>query len=254
MKKQLTKFALTATLGLAITLTLNACEEKEAAKTTTGQARVKLLESIAETNEYWERRNKFEYDKQNRLVKIDDETITYADNSITVGTKKFVIKGNTIIVDSDTLSIDKNGYILSRKRGDASGCGDEDSDGNVKMVTYLEQYQYENGNLIGTTNNGGDCEYYFGSFSDYKYGSNKSPFSNCSSPKWLLQYLLEAYYASNNNIVANACGGDSRSELEHKYEYDSAGFPTKRTSVLGETNVDGDCAGVPGTTIYTYIN
>ena len=270
MKTQLTKLALSATLGIAITFTLNACEEKEAAKDVQKEPSAaavaekppentgdkgggeKLLETIAEKNEYWSRTTKFEYDKQNRIVKIDDKTITYANNSVTVGDKKFVIKGNTVTTDLDTLTIDKNGYILSLKRGDATGCGDEDKDGNVKMVTYLAEYQYENGNLIGTTNNGGDCEYYFGSFSGYQYDSNKSPFSNSNTPNWLLQYLLEPHYASKNNIVENSCGGDSRSELAHKYEYASDGFPTKRTSILGETNVDGDCAGVPGTTSYIY--
>jgi len=189
MKKQLTKLALTATLGLAITLALNACGK--------GGGDAKLLEAI--TDENGNIISKYEYDKQNRIVKIGDKTITYANNLITVGTEKFVINGNTVTIEDRSFPIDKDGYLA-----------------NVQWV----EYTYKDGNLIHALWN--ESAY----TDDYSYDDKKSPFSNCNTPKWLIQRLLGNASASKNNVVEYV--GENGS-VTSKYEYDSDGFPVKVT-------------------------
>jgi len=196
---KLAKFALTAVLGLAITFTLNACEENA------GGGGGKLLETITYDDG---RVQKFEYDKQNRIVKIDDKTITYADNLITVGTQKYAINGKTITVDGSSFSINGDGYIVIPPGSGCDGC---------------EFFEYKDGNL--TADNSGQGI-------GYEYDNKKSPLSGCTSPKWLMQILLGDVYASKNNIVKM---DEENGSSTYKYEYDSDGFPVKRTDNNGTT-------------------
>ena len=221
---------------------------------TSGGGDGKLLACIAD--ESGDCVTKFEYDKQNRIVLMyngaDGTRIAYADNLITVGDKKFVIKGNTVTVDKETLTIDKNGYIVRSKDGGSEGCSD--SDPNVS-VPYHAEYQYKDGNLTVISDNGGDCEILVGSRTDYEYDNRKSPFSNCKTPKWLLQYLFRRhpvyapYYASENNVKKVDYGPDTFMIIDHKYEYDGDGFPTKRTEGCGEGSLSCD-PGPPTRYIY----
>jgi len=194
MKTQLTNLALTAALGLAITFTLTACGK--------GGGDVKLLETITDENGNVQR---FEYDKQNRIVKMGDKTITYSDNLITVGTRKFVINGNTVTEGDNSFTVNKDGHFE------------------------LEGYKYKDGNLI-FIDYGGES----GNTVSFSYDDKKSPFSNSSTPKWLFQYLfglnLEyAIYASKNNLVNYE--GDSGHDT-YEYEYDNDGFPVKSTRTV----------------------
>ena len=198
MKKQLAKFALTAVLGLAITFTLNACEEKG------GGGGGKLLETITDQNGT----RKFEYDKQNRIVKIGNETITYADNLITVGTDKYAISGNTITIDGRSFTINGDGYIVNGNGAD---------------------YKYKDGNLISSYWSEVPCT------DNYSYDNKKSPFSGSTTPKWLIQRLLLDIYASKNNVVSSE---QEVGKSTYKYEYDSDGFPVKFTKTF-EGNDDG---------------
>jgi pyruvate/2-oxoglutarate dehydrogenase complex dihydrolipoamide acyltransferase (E2) component len=200
---------------------------------------VKLLECI--TDEEGEARQKFEYDKQNRLVKmyichgeyVDvTTTITYnTDNSVMLerthhsdysqGVEVYVRKGNTITVDTIAFTINEDGYIAKDKN---------------------YTYQYQDGNLTGTEHSGGNT-------SDYSYDDKKSPFSNTTTPKWLLQDLLEDFfYANKNNISACDQGGENGSyQYLYTREYDSDGFTTKQTR-------EWDYEGEEGTEIirFTY--
>jgi len=194
MKSKFTKLALTAALGLALAFTFTACGK--------GGGDVKLLETI--TDEGGNVQKRFEYDKQNRIVKIDNDTITYADNLITVGTQKFAINGNTVTVDGKSYTIDKDGYIVKSKEANYS---------------VSDEYKYKDGNLI-------KISWSYEDVSNYSYDNKKSPFSNCTTPKWLIQHLLRPHNASENNAVD---AGDGREDDTYKYEYDSDGFPVKAT-------------------------
>jgi len=184
-------FALTAALALATTFTIS-CGK--------WGGDVKLLETITDESGKVQR---FEYDKQNRIVKIGDKTITYADNLITVGTQKYAINGKTITEDDKPFTINGDGYIVN------------ESYGNI-------DYEYKDGNLIRVF--WGESAYE----DNYSYDDKKSPFSNCTTPKWLLQRLSGIYStgASKNNVVSYE---GENGKGTYKYEYDSDGFPLKLT-------------------------
>ena len=213
---------------------------------------LKLLETITDKN--GKVQAKFEYDKQNRIVKIDGystKAITYADNLVTVEeiddysnktVNKFVINGNTIEVGKETLTINKDGYLINRKiQKNSDGkvwymyrdMYNQDG-GNPRFGTenFLEDYEYKNGNLIGEKVSSDEVlgDVYFYMSKKHRYDSNKSPFSASNTPKWLLPYLVGSYLASKNNIIDSYIdAGDYYSIFAYKYEYDKDGFPTKQT-------------------------
>jgi len=241
---------LAAAFGVAVAFMFAACGKGKD---------VKLLESITDGEGNVLKR--FEYDKQNRIVKINDETITYADNLITVGNQKFAIKDSTVTVGKETLIINKEGYLVSRKDPDRTGYDYVKKQDRFKPVAYLEEYKYEDGNLIKESDNNGDGENFAGSFRGYEYDGKPSPFSNCNTPKWLLKYLLgdvyvlsvQGYGSKNNVIEADFGGGDYYTRTVYKYEYDHDGFPTKLTIKLAEDYESDDLAGISGTVIrYIY--
>jgi YD repeat-containing protein len=201
----ITKLALTATIVLAITFTLTACGGDG--------GNVKLLETITDDNGNVQR---LEYDSQNRLVKIDDKTITYSDNLIIAGTQKFIINGNTVTVEDDTyiskFFIDKYGQI--------AGYGEDGKN------------TYKDGNLI-SENSEYDNTY-------YSYDNKKSPFSKSNTPKWLIRSLFHKY-ESKNNVVSSEGSYEGEGEIStsYKYEYDSDGFPISVKETEKHSAIDG---------------
>jgi predicted small secreted protein len=210
-----------------------------------GNGSVKLLECITDDN--GNLKKKFEYDRQNRIVKIyhyysneDDKealylttAITYsADDLVTVEeinniedrkANDFVRNGNIITTETEafTLTVNSDGYIVS-KEGDG----------------WYYECQYLNGNLIKDGNLIDENIY-----SVRKYDSKKSPFSNSNTPKWLLQYLFTFSYADKNNILRI----DHNSEVgstKYKYRYDRDGFPTKETAETFSALCDAECTTV----------
>jgi len=232
MRKQFTKIALAAALGLALALT--SCGK--------GGGDVKLLESITDGD--GKPLKKFEYDKQNRLIKIIDYyegniyytgTITYSGNSSVIvervydkskekKVENFVISGNTIKRESaDFLTINEDGYIT------------------VEVGSW--RFQYQNGNLISQESETGGYSY-------TSYDDKKSPFSSASTPKWLLQYVLEDFTSANkNNILEENSGGEvtASANYKYKYEYNSDGFPAKK-----ETYAEYAESKEKSITLYTY--
>jgi uncharacterized protein (TIGR02145 family) len=191
-----------------------------------GSGDVKLLECLNDCDK------KFEYDEQNRIVKICNvgaiTTITYAKDLVTVEifyngnrstVEKFVRKGNTITLTeegpnssgkSGTLTVNEDGYMVS-----------EEYRNRYMVSNKYVQYQYQNGNLINNDNS-----------SRYSYDDKKSPYSNTSTPKWLLQHLLGSSSADKNNLLE--VKNEDTLFLRNTYEYDSDGFPTKCTEELYE--------------------
>jgi len=260
MKSSLIKLAQAATLVIAITLTFTACEEKKKQDTpaTTASETATVTETqqpsqeaaVAETQEASQEAaaraaaeakaeamaaeascgkgggggvklpeciitkwgvQKFEYDEQNRIVKIvgtyDTNTITYADNLVTVNTRKYVINGKTITEGGDALTIDKDGYIVNERE---------------------RKYKYKNGNLIQIEYKNND-DTLFDKFDEYD--NKKSPFSNSNTPKWLL-YRLSLPFSTNNVLKSSdpyEMMPDADRMYNYEYEYDSDGFPIKKT-------------------------
>jgi len=185
-----------------------------------GGGGVKLLETITDNNGTVQR---FEYDEQNRIVKIDDKTIAYADNSITAGDQKFVINGNKVTAENGIYNIDKDGYIVGYEGGGI--------------------WTYKDGNLINQSS-----EY---DNSNYSYDDKKSPFSNSGTPKWLISLLLYKYESKNNIATLNGSyEGEGEISTSYKYEYDGDGFPVAVTETEKHSAVDGITTR---TTRFTYL-
>jgi hypothetical protein len=238
----------------AMALAFLACEEK--GKKAEAGGSVKLLER----NEYENGigpAETYEYDRQNRLVKISEyndnglsstRTITYGDDSVTVSVveyfadgssephyyQNYTINGDTIIsfeslFDSkDVITLNKEGYISN-------------INGNGTVITY----EYQGGNRTSYTYDGGR-----GSLDILKftYDDNKSPFHNDKTPKWLLQHSffgIDTWF--NNNVTSIEGNGMGYiGTYKYQYEFDSDGFPIKKTVIFD------DVARV--TTLYIYRN
>ena len=210
---------------------------------------------------------KFEYDNKNRIVKIGATTIAYKSNDLirveirdedeaNTDIIDFAINENTILAEyfqlerSELLSyrdyvmtVNKDGYIV---KGTYYNCGNGDT--TCRNPVGVDTYQYQGGNV---TSKRSEREAYTDPYSgvtdekrenvvEYKYDNKKSPFYNSNTPKWLMQYLSDVQYvlgtvASNNNVIEEGL----------KYEYDSDGFPTKRTKTVD---------GYTETTTFTYCN
>ena len=214
MKKQLAKLALTAALGLATALTVSCGNKALTVSSGKGGGDVQLLETVTDDQGNVQR---FEYDNQNRIVKINDITITYGDNLITAGDRKFVINGNTVTEDGgessgSTYTIDKYGYIVS----DGSG----------------GEYEYENFNLISARS-----EY---DNTVYSYDRMRSPFCFNNTPKWLIHLLLNKYVSHNNVVsVQGSYEGEGEISTSYKYEYDNEGYPVAAVEKEKHSAIDG---------------
>ncbi len=255
MKTLFSKIALTAALALAIALTLASCAKQVHVDGGSGRGNAKLLESI--TDYYGNVIEKFEYDKQKRLVKrigytLDEDgniisssttVITYSgkdlitvvkidsDNSKSV--TKYTITGNIITRESDGQkdTIDQQGYAITRGGG---------------------KYEYKDGNLISEKLPNDDacdgCEDVY----TYTYDDKKSPFSNCATPKWLIPYIVGFEYAtaSKNNLLSSFFdNGNEGGGRNFEYIYDDDGFPRLCTTTYSGEGADDNYNVV---TLYVY--
>jgi len=255
-----------AALVLAITFTFNACDEKKkqdgadtkpletanetevaAEKATVatpetetvcgkGSGSVKLLESSTDDES---RVHKFEYDKQNRIVKhhfrmkpsgydeINDiMTITYnSDDLVTVE----IVEGKTLPDKKDVTIYVRKGNTITKE----STLGPEEFAINKEGYILRQGYEYKDGNLI---KEGEDFDNY------NTYDDKKSPFSNTNTPRWLLQTLFYMFNPNKNNVLKYYyMSEEGVDEFNYKYEYDGDGFPIKRM---------GDYSGA---TRFTYL-
>jgi uncharacterized protein (TIGR02145 family) len=211
---------------------------------------VKLLASMTIKNSSESTTYKFEYDDKDRIIKflygrekpIETSTFTYNINGSvkmegmlyyhdeTPFKREFVRSGNKIAVidnlELDTITVNKDGYIdKSERTRDNEGEGDGDP--------WVRTYKYLGNNLVKLTITGHSSET---SVVEYKYDNKKSPFYHGNTPKWVLQHLFFLHwndYGLDNNVIEIDYSGDSKSIYE--YEYDSDGFPIKRTSSNGTT-------------------
>jgi hypothetical protein len=226
-------------MALAMAFTFLACEEKD--KVAEGGS-VKLLEKGL--GGAWG----LEYDVQNRIVKYNENaTITYnGDGSVIVerpysyDMEKISLakKGNTITENyielfhdlsyySYIITINEDGYIAKTER-----LGND----NGKEYSEVNTYQYQDGNLISKKTDKRNQPGKAFDIEEHKYDDKKSPFYNCNTPKWLLQYLFGHLFASRNNVIETVFKGKTSDDVygtstASKYEYDENGFPTKQTSI-----------------------
>jgi hypothetical protein len=245
---------ITAALALAIAFTLTACEEKKKpdggeAITTQSGSGVKLLESMTTTRYYGSVEIvKFEYDSKDRIAKIhrtydgeeETETLHYDGNKLMKKTSSrdddfnedYSMEGDMVRVLDDIrpveLTLNKGGYMVSYAGTDGSTAYSYQNGNRIKFISYEANESESTGERIEAV---------------FEYDSKKSPFLNCKTPKWFLQYK---YFANANNLTAstqknyddNTNSLTAKYETTYVYEYDSDGFPTKQTDTQksdGET-------------------
>jgi hypothetical protein len=217
---------------------------------------VKLLASMTETNHNgYVETVKFEYDSKDRIVKIhsgsDEETITltlhYDGNKLMKKTSsrgdnfnEDYMEGDMVTLNDIPVTLNKEGYIVSTDGLDGGGTDYSYKNGNHVKLIITEAHEPD------STSEKSEIV--------YKYDSKNSPFFNCKTPKWFLQ--RSSYTNANtNNVTAetykrydSANNLTSETERTYVYEYDSDGFPTKRTET-----VKSDGKTYTTTTTFTYI-
>ena len=194
-------------------------------------------------------RYKFEYDEQNRIVKISeyfsggelyntttftyagddlvqvlyrydssDEIYDYTKNGNTI-IQKYTYTGGTYIspfTTTSTIELNSDGLPITRK---------EERSGS----TIVETYEYQDGNLTKNAITSTSQEYDYTDVYTYTYyyDNKKGALYHCKTPKWgLIMYLND--FGVENNITEG--GHLFRPWSVYTYEYDGAEFPAKRTS------------------------
>ena len=258
MKKVFLNCLIIAAIAL-MAVAVTSCKRKGSAdvKSLKTSGEVKLLESIIDNDGS---ATKFEYDAQNRIVKLLNEynetyTLTYSGNDLVKiertpndndGEKYFDIKGNTITIEGrgwgDTLTVNKDGYI-----GKWTGADHQDR----SEIAF--QYQHGNVTKRTTVNINDEHDERFELTSEYKYDDKRSPFYNNKTPKWFLQwyFIYRLEFGLNNNVTERYTDSSSTNKTyaSYIYEYDNDGLPTKQTT----TETELDSSKTTYVTAFTYL-
>ena len=245
----------TAIAACLTVITMIASCEKEK------EVNVKLLDTET-SGEYHMR--KFFYDEQNRIMEmwtysgkeISYKTIlTYTGEDLTkyedvysdaVYTRYYVKNGNTISWSTSVILINEE----EEKRENASF----DRILTLNIAGFPEKLEQEilgtystiyftivNGNLTKSSfvNNGFGNEHLATSEGNCTYGTYRSAYSGCNTPKWFM-FLYFLANASHNAMTKsevesiNAMEFEIKSSTTYEYVYDSDRFPTKCTQYTGE--------------------
>jgi len=226
---------------------------------------VKLLETVTyDVGVY----DKFEYDNLNRLAKITG----YYNNTEVGFTNTFTYDGDDLVQvlynnsgDFDFFEFTKNGSQITQKHTDQIGDvyittivldGNglpEKREGEASGehgVIFVENYEYQNGNLMRMTVIRKNSEGVTTSEDNttYQYDNKKAPFSFCKTPKWYMLINWNNYSVRNNKTEKTYSDG---SKDVFTYEFDSAGYPTKRTDTFYNSN--GEKVGDAWVETFTYI-
>ena len=194
---------------------------------------MKLPETVTYTTGNYD---KYVYDEQNRIKTI----VSYNQEGIIANTETFTYNGNDLVkreAEGLTMEFTKTETGITIKRSWTNGIvviSTLDLDSNGLPVEHKESddehgfaivtsYQIYGGNLINLSikqkfDDGTILEH---NNTTYKYGTDKSPFYHCETPKWFL-FWFSNFTGSQNNIIEQTWG-----ENKGKYEYifDNAGFP-----------------------------
>ena len=225
-------------------ITFSSCGKNEYYEICGNNYEFKLLEAIFYSG--YDSYDKYEYDNQNRLVKISRyrnyennykadlvqiETLVYAGDHFIrytffdyLGSEfkiEFLKKGEEIsIMDKNrkgetmafqSMVLDNNGFPAKIEYYGTDGCNS------------IVSYQFQAGNMTKISSYSCSGEIYDWS-REYEYDNQKSPLYNCTTPKWCLFYLflVTDINGSQNNVI-NASYSDN--SIEH--EYDCTGFLTR---------------------------
>ena len=283
-KSQMSKgniFKFISIFFVAFCVIITGCNKEDENK---NEGVVKLLETMSEGDGYYT--TMFEYDSQNRITKVleyrdgklsftntvnynGDEfkiTSSYVDDNRDNREQIFRKTGNTITFvneyeDDDysssikwTITINNDGFIT--KVDDI--ISETDCWSKCETTTWTSEYTftYQGNNVTKIISvdkyikNEEVIDYT--TTIDYKYDNYKSPMYHCKTPKWLLFTLYDGFGLYNNvteeKYVRTVYDPWNRTTT-YKYEYDSDGYPIKRTETSsGSGSIESEYV-----TIFTYI-
>ena len=209
---------------------------------------VKLLDT--ETEGLYHSR-KFMYDNQNRIKEIwtfsggelyEKEILTYTNEDLTKLEYVYLQKGEIVL--TNTTNYVKKGNTISWSVGveiiEGEGKGAQDFISTITLnnggfpekleqvlfnTTSVSTFKYANGNLtkytydtVFSSDNNDPGE------RNYTYGTNRSAYSGCKTPKWFM--FLRFYEMASHNAVTKT---SYPSAATYSYEFDSDRFPTRCT-------------------------
>jgi len=206
---------------------------------------------------------KNEYDNQNRITKI-----SWYDKDGKIGQTVTLIYSGDDLVKSETTGdkagiteFVKNGNIITITDKNIEGTWSKtytihlDSNGYPTKYENLEEgwsyfitYTIQNGNLMQWTSKEVGYSTVYENSTNFIYDDKKSLFYYCNTPKWYMIYHYSEEGGRNNPIEQSWDGG----KLEYKYEYDSAGFPIKRT-IIYDNEESAEEKESTSVTTYEYI-
>gem|GEM_PF-5022046 len=218
--------------------------------------KVKLLESVVIGNEEY---NKYEYDAQDRLIKMTSreepgylETWTFTYNSANE-----LIKHTR---NSTTFTYTKNGNIIQYETSDSQygmielSAKELPIKHSLNSLKSVGEYVYQNDNLTEIIYKGTDGK--ISSTYTFTYDDKKSPFSHCKTPKWVFTVIDTGYRWAEKPSINNVTTDNEVLYRENgtlalryssivTYTYDSDGYPITATITEKETDNSGNT-----TTIY----
>ena len=210
--------------------------------------KVQLLDTITYDDGSY---TKYEYDNENRVTKISRYD---KDGNENIGpTQTFFYSGNDLVkvaLNSDSDSSFNLSLEFSKSENKIVVAIKNSNSDNVETASlYLDndglpaKYESETASDVVTSSMVGTFEFHDGNLTKYsykqtqdsietlegslnfKYDNMKSPLYHCKTPRWWW-FILENKSVQNNEIEMS---NDNGEKVEYKYEFDSAGYPTKCT-------------------------
>ena len=225
--KKFVLIKIVAVATLAVLTVFSSCDKND------NNNDVKLLKTLTHWNGSY---SKFEYDNQNRITKYSTYNnvgnLMWATSFTYSGDDLVKIENNGSFVEfakiGDKINVttpysDDTGIIFLNENGFPIRF-EETEESFLNVTTFI----YQNGNVVKSSfkRKNQNEEIIYEETIEYKYDNKKSPFYHCKTPKWFFVIELEDFLSVKNNVKERTINGN---RIEFIYEYNSDGFPTKRT-------------------------
>jgi len=202
--------------------------------------KVRLLDTVTySTGNYV----KYEYDNENRITKTSyydkEGNLTFSQTFNYIGNDLVKVDGAGLTIEFSksenkmTMTVTNNGDSnVETSTMDLNNDGFPTKYETINnAVSVVGAFEIHDGNLTKHLyKHTRDSVTLEGSF-DYKYDNKKSPLYYCKTPQWW--WILSEDRSVHNNVIERS--DNSGKKTEYKYEFDSAGYPTKCTAKSSES-------------------
>jgi len=188
-----------------------------------------------------------EHDEKGRIVKLAyytgdkfeySRTITYNEAFGSIWVESKPAEGEEEFADGEIIYEKRELYKIFYELGNAWSVMTINEAGYILTDSndwfragerHDHKYEYQDGKLTSKTSSVFiEGELQSEVVSNFKYDDHRSPFYKDETPIWLLQQLFEGFGLKNNLISTS----DNVIDVTYEYEFDSDGYPTKRTRIL----------------------